>query len=175
MRTPSLRFKLILLLPALLVFRSPLFAQLDPTKEFRLPHTAFPTDYKLDLTIRPSETAFKGVATINIELKERTRVIWLNAKDLSIKEIHVKSGTLSKTAIWRTSGEFLAVAPALGRCSSTFAIPPSWVIRPVSVRTARNPVTTGMSTRLSPLSTHAAPFHASTNRNTRRPGRSFCT
>ena len=109
MRTPSLRSKLILLLPAVLVFRSSLFAQLDPSREFRLPHIALPTDYKLDLTIRPDETAFQGVATINIELKERTRVIWLNAKDLSIKEIHVKSGTLSKTAIWRTSGEFLAV------------------------------------------------------------------
>lgn len=109
MRTASLRFKLILLLPALLVFRGSLFAQLNPSIEFRLPHTAVPTNYKLDLTIRPDETTFQGVAIINIELKERTRVIWLNAKDLSIKEIHVTSGTISKTANWRTSGEFLAV------------------------------------------------------------------
>jgi cytosol alanyl aminopeptidase len=109
MRTPSLRFKLILLLPTLLVSLGSLFAQSDPSNEFRLPHTALPTDYKLDLTIRPDETAFQGVAIIKVELKERTRVVWLNAKDLSIKEIHVTSGTLSKTTTWRTSGEFLAV------------------------------------------------------------------
>jgi len=109
MRTFTFRLKLILLLPALLVCRGSLFAQSDPTKEFRLPHTALPTDYKLELTILPEETTFHGVAMINIELKERTRVIWLNAKDLSIKEIHVKSGALSKSATWRTSGEFLAI------------------------------------------------------------------
>lgn len=108
-RTPSLRLKLILLLPALLIPGASLFAQSDPSKEFRLPHTAFPTDYKLELTIVPEETVFQGVAMINIELKERTRVVWLNAKDLSIKEIHVKSGALSKTASWRTSDEFLAI------------------------------------------------------------------
>lgn len=94
---------------ALLLEAQFLFSQQTPIQEFRLPNTALPLKYKLDLTIRPEEATFAGTVLIDIELKERVQTIWLNAKELMIQEIHVQVGTTSRTARWRTSGEFLAV------------------------------------------------------------------
>ena len=50
-------------------------ARQDPLQEFRLPPTARPVSYKLDLTIRPEEATFRGIAVIAVELKERVRRI----------------------------------------------------------------------------------------------------
>jgi alanyl aminopeptidase len=94
---------------ALFVAPQFLLARQDPLQEFRLPPTARPVSYKLDLTIRPEEATFRGIAVIAVELKERVQVVWLNAKDLSIREIRVQSGATSGNCSWRTSGEFLAI------------------------------------------------------------------
>src|ERR1700677_1487557 len=57
----------------------------DPAPSFRLPDGARPTRYSLDLTVDPRSPALHGVATIEIELKRATRVIWLNQKSLTIR------------------------------------------------------------------------------------------
>jgi cytosol alanyl aminopeptidase len=77
--------------------------------DFRLPDTARPTRYQLDLTILPDEPVFQGTAIIGVELKERTETIWLNAKDLTISAITVTSGGASAASRWRTTDEMLAV------------------------------------------------------------------
>ena len=77
---------------------------------FRLPAIARPTHYSLDMTIVPSETVFHGVETISLQLKEETRVIWLNQKDLTIRQVRVRPGSGDYRVVrWTTPDEFLAV------------------------------------------------------------------
>jgi alanyl aminopeptidase len=80
-----------------------------PVPEFRLPDGARPTGYQLDLSIVPSEPTFQGNEVISVELKERMEVVWLNAKDLTIQQVKINSGGVSKAVQWQASGEFLGV------------------------------------------------------------------
>jgi cytosol alanyl aminopeptidase len=84
--------------------------------DFRLPDIARPTRYQLDLTILPDQPTFQGTAVIGVDLKERTGVIWLNAKDLTISGIKVTAGGVSSAARWHTTDEMLAIqlAKAVG-------------------------------------------------------------
>jgi alanyl aminopeptidase len=56
---------------------------------FRLPDAAKPLRYHLDLTIDPRQHDFHGSVRIEAELRSRTRLIWVNAKDLSIDSASV--------------------------------------------------------------------------------------
>jgi alanyl aminopeptidase len=77
---------------------------------FRLPDTARPTRYALDMTIVPSEPVFHGVATISLQLKRQTQVIWLNQKGLIVRHVGVRTGDGAyKQAQWETPDEFLMV------------------------------------------------------------------
>jgi cytosol alanyl aminopeptidase len=82
----------------------------EATPAFRLPATARPTHYSLDMTIVPSELTFHGVATISIQVEEKTKVIWLNQKDLTIRQVRVRpEGGDYRMAQWTTPDEFLSV------------------------------------------------------------------
>ncbi len=114
MRLPRLRQPLVCCTAALLSAAAILRAQ-QGAPDFRLPPSAHPTRYGLDLTIRPDQPTFQGSARIGVELATRTNVVWLNAKDLHIQHIEVKAASRTTPARWRTSGEFLAIdlaAPA---------------------------------------------------------------
>jgi alanyl aminopeptidase len=50
----------------------------------RLPTTARPTAYALELVVDPTSEGFVGVAEISFELAEPSRWLWLHAKDLTI-------------------------------------------------------------------------------------------
>jgi alanyl aminopeptidase len=52
---------------------------------FRLPAGVQPVRYDLDLTIVPDRATFDGKVAIDIELEREQQVIWLNAKDLTIR------------------------------------------------------------------------------------------
>jgi cytosol alanyl aminopeptidase len=104
----STRLRLAVLAAAILLNLSWLPAAEAP--QFRLPAIARPTRYQLDLTIVPSEPSFKGTATINIDLQERTSALWLNAKDLTIEDVEVAGAGASERARWKTEGgEFLGI------------------------------------------------------------------
>jgi cytosol alanyl aminopeptidase len=77
--------------------------------QFRLPGVARPTRYQLELTIVPSEPTFKGTATVSIDLTQRTDVVWLNAKDLTIEQVKVNVDGGPKSARWKGSAEFLGI------------------------------------------------------------------
>jgi alanyl aminopeptidase len=80
------------------------------TPVFRLPAIARPTHYSLDITIVPSEPVFQGVATISLQLKQETKVVWLNQKDLKVRQVRVRpEGGAYRVAQWTTPDEFLAV------------------------------------------------------------------
>ena len=77
---------------------------------FRLPEMARPTRYSLDMTIIPSEPAFHGVATISVQLKQQTKILWLNQKGLTVKQVRVRDeGGSYRSAQSETPDEFLAV------------------------------------------------------------------
>jgi alanyl aminopeptidase len=81
------------------------------TPAFRLPAIARPTHYSLDITIVPSQPVFHGVATISLQLKQETKVVWLNQKDLTIRQVRVRpEGGAYRVAQWTTLDEFLSVA-----------------------------------------------------------------
>jgi alanyl aminopeptidase len=55
----------------------------EPPK-LRLPTTAAPTSYSAELSIDPSKDRFRGTVSIELRVKEKTSVLWLNATDLEI-------------------------------------------------------------------------------------------
>jgi alanyl aminopeptidase len=90
---------------------------------FRLPDTVVPQSYNIDLTIDPARPVFEGVARIEVELLASTNIIWLNAKDLTLKKVTMEAGGLEVPVRARTlGGEFLGIetdAPA-GPAKSVF-------------------------------------------------------
>src|SRR5438067_1977613 len=84
---------------------------LNAAPQFQLPDTAQPLRYALDLTIIPSEPAFRGVATIDLNLHRRTALLWLNGKDLRVDTAVLRIGGASLTArVQSAGGEFLGFA-----------------------------------------------------------------
>jgi alanyl aminopeptidase len=82
----------------------------DAAPSFRLPDTARPTRYVLDMTIVASEPSFHGVMTIGLQLKQQTKFIWLNQKGLTIRQVKVRTeGGAYQSAQWETPDEFLKV------------------------------------------------------------------
>jgi cytosol alanyl aminopeptidase len=92
-----------------LVFSASALAAQPAAPDFRLPDAAHPTRYHVDLTILPSEPTFRGSEVIGVALTKRTNVVWLNAKDIQIQQVSVKTAEGSRVVRWHASGEFLAV------------------------------------------------------------------
>jgi alanyl aminopeptidase len=61
----------------------------------RLPATAEPVGYTVDLMIDPSKETFRGSVDIEIRLKEKTDLLWLNATDLAIRKASATAGGAS--------------------------------------------------------------------------------
>jgi alanyl aminopeptidase len=53
---------------------------------FRLPDTAKPVRYAIDLTIVPDQDTFRGIADIDLTFARPSSVLWLNATDLIIDQ-----------------------------------------------------------------------------------------
>ncbi len=77
----------------------------DPT--FRLPPVAHPTKYELELTIVPREPEFRGSMRIWVALRERTKSLWLNAKELDIEKASIVVNGVNRGAEARVVDEFL--------------------------------------------------------------------
>jgi cytosol alanyl aminopeptidase len=59
----------------------------------RLPKTARPVHYAIDLTLVPSRETFSGTEEIEVDLAETTSLFWLNAVDLSISRASLSVGS----------------------------------------------------------------------------------
>jgi cytosol alanyl aminopeptidase len=55
----------------------------------RLPTTAAPTGYAVELTIDPAKDRFRGTVWIDLRVTEKTALLWLNATDLEISSASV--------------------------------------------------------------------------------------
>ncbi len=69
-------------------------AAADPTPPaFRLPTTAHPVRYQVDLTIDPTNDDFAGTITSEIEFTSASSVLWLNASEITIDSAMLTVGT----------------------------------------------------------------------------------
>jgi len=78
--------------------------------ELRLPDSVAPTSYALELILDPAKDDFSGLISIQIDVRQPVRTIWLNAAGISVAEASTKRAGKTITAHAAPSGEdFLAV------------------------------------------------------------------
>jgi aminopeptidase N len=71
----------------------------------RLSESVRPVRYALDLTLLPSEPTYSGTVTIELDVREPVRQVWLHAQDLEVTQAHVLSGGRSLEAKAVTASE----------------------------------------------------------------------
>jgi aminopeptidase N len=59
---------------------------------FRLPTTAAPVRYRLDLRLIPDQDTFTGAVEIDLNFTQATSILWLNADKLEIKQARIIVG-----------------------------------------------------------------------------------
>jgi cytosol alanyl aminopeptidase len=74
-----------------------------PTAEGRLPTTATPTLYTLDLTIDPNATTFTGTVHIDVDVPQKTSHVVLHGRGLEIREAHAEEPDRAPIAARATS------------------------------------------------------------------------
>jgi len=81
-----------------------------PPPSFTLPPGAAPKKYTVELTVDPNRDTFEGFVQIEIELAQPQAVVWLNAKDLTVREATVHAGDRTQKARAEPAAEeFLAI------------------------------------------------------------------
>ena len=75
-------------------------ADLQPP-QFRLPTLVAPLRYSVSLTLAPDQDTFTGQVDIDLNFKEASSVLWLNADKITVKDaaLTVGGGTLTAKAI----------------------------------------------------------------------------
>ena len=61
-------------------------AEAPTPPELRLPAGARPVGYTVDLTLSPESETFSGAIDIDLEIDAPMRVLWLNARDLTVED-----------------------------------------------------------------------------------------
>lgn len=85
-------------------------AALPPQPAFLLPDGVSPRGYNVELTIDPAQDTFQGYAQIEVQLSASTKVIWLNAKDLTpVEATAAFHGTQAIVHAEAVGGEFLGL------------------------------------------------------------------
>ncbi len=59
---------------------------------FRLPTFAHPLRNSAELTLVPDKDTFAGAIDIDLEFKQASPVLWLNAQDITVKDATLKTG-----------------------------------------------------------------------------------
>jgi aminopeptidase N len=79
----------------------------------RLPGTVRPVRYALDLTLLPAEPTYSGTVTIDVEVREPVRQVWLHAQDLEVSQARVVVGgrTLEAKAVMAGEGRLGLLLP----------------------------------------------------------------
>ena len=85
-----MRFASRLLAFTMLAGAAPLAAQEIP--QGKLPGTATPSAYRLDLTIVPEKDRFSGHTEIDIDLKQSTSSLFLHGRDLNVTKAVIRAG-----------------------------------------------------------------------------------
>ena len=76
----------------MLLAHSALAANDPQPPQFRLPNTAAPERYRVNLTVAPDKDTFSGSIDVDVDFKEATSVLWLNAEKLTVKNATLSLG-----------------------------------------------------------------------------------
>jgi len=82
--------------PLVVLFTLTAFGQIPAPPKFRLPDTASPIRYGIDLTVIPGSDTFHGTANIELTVKQATSVLWLSASDLTIESASLRAGNADR-------------------------------------------------------------------------------
>lgn len=66
--------------------------------QFRLPSFAAPHRYSVNLAVKPDHDTFTGVIDIDLNFKEASPVLWLNAERIAVSEAYLTVGGQTLTA-----------------------------------------------------------------------------
>lgn len=79
----------------------------------RLPESVRPTRYALDLKLLPAEPTFSGSVSIDVDVSETVRQIWLHGQDMEISQARVEAGgrTLEARAVTASEGRLGLLLP----------------------------------------------------------------
>ncbi len=81
----------------------------EPPQGMRLPTTQKALAQRVELTIDPAAPSFEGTAELEMELAAPTDVVWLNARQLSVKRASVQLGAVEVVAQGYLSPERVAL------------------------------------------------------------------
>ncbi|WP_043709116.1 M1 family metallopeptidase [Corallococcus macrosporus] len=98
--------------PAAPVATAPEWPEPQPPA-LRLPESVRPTRYALDLKLLPAEPTFSGSVSIDVEVSEAARQIWLHGQDMEISQARVEAGgrTLEARAVTASEGRLGLLLP----------------------------------------------------------------
>jgi aminopeptidase N len=79
----------------------------------RLPDSVRPVRYALDLTLLPAEPTYSGTVTIDVDVREPVRQVWLHAQDLQVTQASVllDGRTLEARAVTQSEGRLGLLLP----------------------------------------------------------------
>ncbi|WP_426749217.1 M1 family metallopeptidase [Myxococcus sp. Y35] len=113
--------------PAAPVASAPEWPEPQPPA-LRLPDSVRPTRYALDLKLLPAEPTFSGSVSIDVDVSEAVRQIWLHGQDMEVSEARVEAGgrTLEARAVTASEGRLglllpEALAPGKARIHIAFS------------------------------------------------------
>ena len=79
----------------------------------RLSEAVRPVRHALDLTLLPAEPTYSGTVTIDVDVREPVRQVWLHARDLQVTQAHVLTAgrTLEARAVTASEGRLGLLLP----------------------------------------------------------------
>ncbi|NVJ04916.1 M1 family metallopeptidase [Myxococcus sp. AM001] len=112
--------------PAAPVATTPEWPEPQPPA-LRLPDSVRPTRYALDLKLLPAEPTFSGSVSIDVDVSEPVRQVWLHGQDLEVSQARIEAGgrTLEARPVTASEGRLglllpEALAPGKARIHLTF-------------------------------------------------------
>jgi alanyl aminopeptidase len=103
-------------------------ADAPPPPALRLPRSATPVRYAVTLSLTPGQPRLEGEIDVDLAVKEPSRVLWLHAKALAVREARLEAGGRTLPARVVPGGEELvgfafdeAVAPGPARLHVAYA------------------------------------------------------
>jgi alanyl aminopeptidase len=96
------------ILVSLALAASCLAAKSPDAPSLRLPGTATPIRYAVNLTIVPDRDTFEGSVDIDVDIQQPENLLWLNATKLNIKEATLQAGGQSYRATVVPGGDNFA-------------------------------------------------------------------
>ncbi|HEY0093215.1 MAG TPA: M1 family peptidase, partial [Archangium sp.] len=81
--------------------------------QLRLPDSVRPVRYALDLTLLPAEPTYSGTVTVDLDVREPVRQVWLHAQELQVTQarVLVNGRTLEARAVTASEGRLGVLLP----------------------------------------------------------------